>query len=219
MQAQTLIQRIQTETGLSITPDGDPHRLAGMLNRYRPMGEGLERLLGNDAVEQAVHARLRRIYEATAPGCKSGDLYFVVRQPSPIDASQAMNLAREHVARMAQLAVHLKDSEVAEALAEVEVTSDPAGAAGQDDDLGILVYEFLTDFLAGLQPRQHEIFFLKEAFYSMANDYFLMAYVVWPAAGLPESLAAAMDPYFELWRHGVELKFRGKSVTVKLPAR
>lgn len=87
-----------------------------------------------------------------------------------------------------------------------------------DEDIPLLIYECLTDFLAKMQPEQNEIFFLKEALYSLANDYFLMAYLLWPAIQENVPLPNIMDSYFDIWFHGIKLNFSNDgTVFVKTP--
>jgi len=47
----TLRKRIETESGLSIATRDDLYALAGLFNKYRPDGVGLERLLAEEGVE------------------------------------------------------------------------------------------------------------------------------------------------------------------------
>lgn len=216
--SNTLIERIEAATGIVVPAPTDSHRLSGIFNRYRPDGAGLELLFEASGIEGKILSRLKKVFLATAPGWKPGDLYFTVRQFSPMSPATAATIVEDYLTGFRSFAEKIGNSEVAGALSSVKVVSDNAIGKSEDEDVAVMMYECLTDFLATQQPRQHEAFMLKEALYSMANDYFLMAYVLWPAMGFEDELSHALDNYFEMWRHGIGIKFfKGGLVAVSLP--
>jgi hypothetical protein len=202
-----LLQRIFAETGLVVSKPEDQHILAGMFNRYRPNGDGVERILEGDGVEGAVRARVMRIFEATARAGKSGDLYFVVRQPEPMDPQMAVQYASDYLNGIGRLADFVNDSKTRELVASLIVSPHPNTPFARDERVAAHIWECVGDFLAKFQPDRDELFILKEALYSMANDLVLTAYVLWPAVQRSVSLPELLDPYFNLWRHRIGLDF------------
>ena len=73
MQSPTLVARIKAETGLTVSSSTDQHLLTGLLNRYRPDGVGLERILSDQGIEGAVRTRIKKVLEVTAPSWNAGD--------------------------------------------------------------------------------------------------------------------------------------------------
>jgi hypothetical protein len=190
-----------------------------MFNRYRPDGQGLESLLGNNNdVEREVLARIRRVFDAASSGWDPCDLYFVVRQPTPVNEMKAIQLAETFLNGLKNFADFLGDAELRDALEGRRITLQAPKGQEVDEDTPTMVYECLTDFLAEQQPAQNDLFALKEAIYSMANDYFLMAFILWPAMKITGPASNAFDGYYELWRCGIGLKyFAAGDVAVTLP--
>ncbi len=205
-----LLTRLKTEMGLDPGAALDPYTLGGLFNRFRPDGDGLERLFAQDAVQLAVLARIRNVFKASAPSYLKTDLYFVMRRVDPCSIGEARQWADAHLAGMQHLADFVGDTETQRAIAMLR--SAPGGV-GTEDVVTTLVYDCYTDFLAEFQPSQDELFLLKEALYSMANDYYLMGYMLWPAIQKATGLPPLLDPYFEMWRHGVRLAGNG-AVTI-----
>lgn len=197
-----LLSRLKTEVGLGANASLDPYALAGLFTRFRPDGAGVDRLFGQDAVEQAVLARIRRVLKASASSWKPGDLYVVLRKFDPISANDAAKLVDEHLAGMEKLAAYTGETEAQRAIASLR--SNPGASAGEDI-VDTLVYECLVDFLAEFEPSDDPLFLLAEALYSVAADYYLMAYMLWPVIHKLTGLPDLLDPYFEMWRHGVKL--------------
>jgi hypothetical protein len=218
MKAHTLRERIETETGLSVREGFDTHELAGLFNRYRPEGVGLERLLSGDGVEGEVRARIKRVFDVTAPGADPGDWYFVIRRHESLDRAAAIKVARDYLLSMQRLAEFIGDTEVRDALSALKVESHPPAAVAEDDDVPVMLYESFTAFLPSFARDGREILLLEEALYSMANDYSLMAYMLAPVIPLGGEARGALDPYFDVWRYGITLKFfAGGIVSVGLP--
>jgi hypothetical protein len=219
MRAKGLLERIVTEANLESSAELDQDVLSGVFNRYRPTGEGLERILGKEGVEGKVRARIKRVIEVTASSLKPDDWYFVLRYPQPIDRDDAVKLVESYLRDLAQLAEFAGADEARDAISSLAVVQSSNTSFTRDESVPTLIYECLTDFLAGFQPDQNELFALKEALYSMANDYFLMAYMVWPAVQESTGLPTLLDSYFEVWSHGISLDFSTDgSVFVRIAA-
>jgi hypothetical protein len=188
--------------------------LAGLFNRYRPNGAQLDGIFSHEGVEGEVLARLKRIFKVTAPGWDPRDLYFTVRQFLPLADASATELASEYLAAFKAFAAHVGDDELAEALDCVSIEVTAPVPPQQDDDLPAMMYDCVTDFLAELRPDADAVFLLKEALYSMANDYFLMAYVLRPAMDLPGKAGEVFDRYFDIWCRAIDLAFYEDGVAV-----
>ena len=60
---------------------------------------------------------------------------------------------------------------------------------------------------------------MEEAFYSMACDYYLAHYLMWPLYRGSTAIEEPYAPYFELWRHGAQAIFsEARRVTVYVAA-
>jgi hypothetical protein len=213
-----LLERICAETGSVVTNSRNAHILAGMFNRYRPHGDGLERVLAGEDVECAVRSRIKRVYEVSTPGSDPRDLYFVVRQPQPVDPPSAVRHATDYLHGIERLADFMKDSETRAAVKALTVTAGHDMGFAPDEDAPALLHDCIGDFLAKFQPKHNELFFLKEALYSMANDYFLMGWMLWPAIQETTQLPDLLDPYFAFWRHGLRLEFSASGrVHLRIP--
>ncbi len=173
-----------------------------MFNHLRPFGDGVECMFGPDPVQQAVLNRIRQVFHASAASWRPSDIYLVMRNNAPIGLDQARVLAHAHLAGMESIAKFSCDRETEHAL--VMLREQPGGPA-VEDVITTRVYDCFTDFLARFQPAHDPMFLLKEPLYSLANDYYLMAYMLWPAINTATGLPDLLDPYFDLWRHGVQL--------------
>jgi hypothetical protein len=217
VQTRPLRERIEAEAGLSLATRDDLYGLAGLFTKYRPDGTGLERLLLDTGVEGAVRARIQQVFAATAASWQPGDFYFVIRHYEPLSRADALKLAQDYLLDMKKLSDFVGDTETRDTVAGLKIEAEVPPDAAPDEDPGIMLYECLTDFL----PRSTDgpdIFLLKEALYSMANDYSLLAYMLAPAIDLPGEVHGVLDSYFDFWRYGLKLEFyEGGIVTVRSP--
>jgi hypothetical protein len=213
----TLISRIAAETGVSIRSAADEDKLFGMFDRYRPHGAGLERLLSDQGIEGRVRARLQRVFDVTAPGRQPGDAYFVVRRYEPIDETRAVELTRVYLNGLQKLAEHMGNMALSRELSSLKIVANSPSGLDPDEDMGIQIYECVTDFLRRFQSERNVIFVLREGLYSMSADYFLAAYILWPAIESIELAPGAMEGYFDIWRHGVKLKYFANMVAAERP--
>lgn len=211
----SLKKRIEAETGRVIASHWDLQALAQLFTKYRPHGAGLERLLLAQGPEGAVLERVRKVFAATASSCKPDDPHFVVRHAMPVSPSERETLALEHLRGLMAFAEFVGNAGAHEVVAALSIQSRAPTHATPDADIRTTLHRCLTDFLVKFQEKDNELFLLKEALYSMANDYWLEAYMLAPILGLTERASGALDSYFELWRRGLSLKFHDDgSVTV-----
>lgn len=214
-----LIDRIRETLGINPLAEDVQYRLAGFFNRYRPDGDGLRSLLIENGTEGEVLLRVQKIFLVTAPHWRPSDLYFVIRKYEDIDAESALEIVHNYLEGFRIFAEYTGNVELASALRKLKLTSGVPEASALNDDVSVMMHECLTDFLADQQGLKNELFFLKEALYSMANDYSLAAYALGPAMDVPGA-HCAFDRYFDIWRYGIRiLIFKDGSVNIELPGR
>jgi hypothetical protein len=87
----------------------------------------------------------------------------------------------------------------------------PSAAASRENDDDILVYEVVGDFMEEFYDYEHPIIKPREAYYSVACDYYLAWYLQWPY--FAERIRRdVFRPYFELWARGHGCVFQGSSL-------
>ena len=209
MAFETLAARILKETGIAVVDAAGAYALAGMFDRYRPLGDGLERLLVDRPAERAVRDRLKATFAAAAAaGGGPQDPYLLVRGVRRPSEDVVAACVASWLAAVGRLADLVADGEALREVALAHVTGAPPRGAAFDDDRATLFHETVADFVARWQPGASELYLLKEAAWSLANDYFLMAWILWPAHALPNELPLdAVDGFFEAWRHGLRVVF------------
>ena len=215
----TLLERINAEArdtvGEIITGFEDSYKLAGIFNAYRPNGDGVERLFGHDAEGQLILQRVLAIYRATSVGWRPGDLYFIVRQPAPVEPMAAVALAHSFLSDIRALTKAVGVADPCEELPKEVCFSSQKKTQEMHP---VEFTETLGDILAELDPTQIPAVLLQEAVYSMANDYQLTTYVLWPLLAAKYGIQTPlMDSYFELWRHGIRLTVEEEGICVVLP--
>jgi len=201
----------------------DRDDIYGFFQRFRPRADGLERALLPLPHGRAVLDRMLPIYSATSDGWQTddySDAYFVVRNPAPIDTSEAGALVRDHLRNVGRAAALAKVGELVELLREPALSfsfeSPPRTPDRHDTD--VFIYDTLCDWVRSLTADPPEITALRDAFYSIACDYFLAWHVTWPWFATATTMVEPFHPYFRLWQHGVEYRFDGaSSATVYLP--
>lgn len=193
--------------------------LIGVLQLFRPDGEGLTGLF--DELEQGVELarRLRLLYQATGETPRPGggrDAYFIVRDPPPLDPE----LAREHAVtwlrQLADLArvVGADDwLQYLEPLPTIRVLEGIAPKQTKADLDTVPLYRLLKRDAAGWTERlpgnQDIAAMLRPAFYFAACDWALRDHLLWPLHDEASELDDPFAAYFELWRHNAKLRAMG----------
>ena len=188
--------------------DSGKSELTGVFQAFRPNGEGAEEALGSLAFGKILLPRLKEIYQATAGGYNSRDIYFIVSEPPSTTEQEAMEYARSFIARMSEVCVSLEDRELASILNGIKYrfVSDPKEMerGGNDDYPEVWLNDAVADYTFGLERLYSVAHRLNDAFYSIANDSFLRHYLMWPLykeADVQEPFTS----YFWLWCHGVQI--------------
>lgn len=194
---------------------------------FRPHGQGVEAALEGVVGAEEIAPRLLSVYAATAEGWEeeaSEDFYFIVRRPPPLSRARAADLAVGCLRKVAAMAAELRaaggdDSaaelvELLDPLPQVEVASGVTPWPPDDDDPETLVYEVTADYMRYLKwvlkPVASHAHLMREAFYTIACDYGLAAYLQWPLYHHLTRIEEPFAEHFELWRHGAGYRFDGE---------
>jgi len=179
---------------------------------FRPDGACLERVFAGVVGGDEILQRLRRIYELKETATAFG--YFVVRRPAPATPERLVELTTRRLDKVRQIAIDFGESELAsllEELPEIKIKREAIPQQTRSDVYapGAIVYDVTGDWFSGLGPIQSDALLLHEALYSIACDYKIAYYLLWPLYQRSTEIEDPFAPYFELWTHGA-LPFFGK---------
>lgn len=187
------------------------NELVGFFQKFRPHGDGLAVVFAEVVGAEEFLPRLLNIYQATAEGWDKAALYFVVTKPTPLLPEQVKYFATLHLQKMGEIAAEVGNSELVRLLKPLPRLAIVSGQApwppGQDDP-ETLIYEARADFIQSLTPLDSEVLLMDDALYHIACDYFLRDYVLWPLYRYSTTIADPFEPYFNLWKHGIQIRFQ-----------
>ena len=212
-----LVRRFSEAAGMS-PPARSPAELVGLFQAFRPDGDGLSSVMKELRGGDEVLKRLFQIYAASADAFRPGQAYFEV-SPGRVHGEDASSIARRHLQGLEVLLQG--DDELLELLRDVSVAyeSDLSGAPvlEGDDDPSVWLFDAVSDVLLDAMDRSSPLVVLRDAAFSIANDVYLAAFVLWP---LYTSLGPAdpLAPSFELWAAGLEVRFFDEHRCVVGPA-
>ena len=193
--------------------------LAMFFQRFRSLGVGVEAVFEGVIQREAILARLREVYAATAAGWgEKGiyDFYFVVRDPPVLSRAETLALVQRHLQNLFALNEWSRgpsDEDVREGLESIRDIEVVHGAAPETavSQMATVLYEFLGDLRIDLKygqtPLQSHALLMDDAFYTLAADHTLMFHLTWPLYGDRIPIAEPFLPYFGLWKCGVHLHF------------
>lgn len=128
-----------------------------------------------------------------------------------------MKLTEEAFCNYRQMAAEVEEEELSELLRKMPkihvIPHAPNEDTGDDDDsLDCLIYETERDWSGTIEPISFHANLMSEAYYSIANNYFLSGYLTWPwyRHNSTSSLKEPYTPYFELWRRGARCCFEAE---------
>lgn len=190
----------------------DEAYLTGYFQRFRPNGDGLERTLQGIDKSDELCERISAIFKAAARDFHPADAYFVIKAPPSLSADWQLELLRAHLDAMNEIAEHVGNEEVPDLLAKTQLVSVAdlnLSQITEGDDTELAIYEMITDELiaparSAVPEAQHV---MREAFYTIAAEPYLACYAQWPWFRDAVGLEDPFQPYFELWKNGIQMRF------------
>jgi hypothetical protein len=129
-------------------------------HKFRPSGDGLERVFDVLPEGRAIHRRLLEIYEATAD---SEDYYFIVRNPRPLTRVELERLAKAYldtVIAMIKACRGYYDNDFLDDLEAnppaLQLLEGVAPESHQDDDFSGSIYELKSEFISFIERDPEE---------------------------------------------------------------
>jgi len=184
--------------------------LIGFFQHFRPCGEGVEDVFEDVVLGDEISARIKTIYEATAEGYDPRDMYFEVKSPPAMAETEIKALVGSHVRNLLAIAKIEHNETVSSALdplPKIELFNmDEVAEEGDCESVESVIAEMCGDYLLGLSSVDSQALLLEEAFYSVASNYNLVCYLLWPLYRHAASINEPFEPIFELWRHGIRLQ-------------
>jgi hypothetical protein len=186
----------------------------GLFQQFRPLGEGVEQALAGVPNRDQYVSRLLEVYKVTCDDSCAADAYFVVRSPIHTSDSELRSLGSDFVTELRALAENIGNAELFEYLRSIDsVEVVQRSRLNRSNDDNTLVMEGIRDWLNGIGKRDDPILRMREAFYSVACDFFLMYYLQWPYY-VERHSNDVFRPYFELWKRGAQLSFECRSLQI-----
>jgi len=225
-----LLQRCRNLAGFAPDAPCDGDSLIGVLQQFRPDGQGLQGLFDDLPQGAALQHRLRQLYaiagDATRPG-GGQDAYFIVRNPPPLDPLHARTAAQTWLRSLLALARETQFDDLVDELQplpEVRVLEGIAPKQTKDDLRNVPLYRAIkrqgASLCERLQREDAVLNLLRPAYYYAACDWALRDYLLWPLYHRFTQLDDPFLAYFELWCHGVKLRaFADDRLDVYLPVR
>ena len=189
----------------------------GLFQQFRPLGKGVERVFYGVPKGPQYVARLLSVYAATSHADWACDTYFVVREPITTTPDELRGHGRALVEGLRQLARVIGQPELLTYLQSAQsVEMVPRTQLKCNNDENLLVGETIGDWVILRSDCADYVPQLREAFYSVACDFFLMYFLQWPYfekwCGQDVFL-----PYFELWCRGAACAFEGPTLKIGVP--
>lgn len=224
MTPDDLIRRCRRLIGDSPIESSGEMDVGYFFQSFRPDGHGLAEVFEGVPHGDQILSRLEEVYAVA--GHTLEDMYFVVRAPQQAEKSDALLWAKGHFENMWKLAREAKDEELAQMLGKPPMVSVSVGTAPPLprhprvlSDLECLLYDRIGDFVCRLEPKDDLALTLREAFYLIACDYQLSRYLLWPVYAECVKVADPFSCYFQLWSHGIELRYpTNTQVVAYIPA-
>jgi hypothetical protein len=194
---------------------------------FRPDGAGVERVFAGVAGGEEIVLRLLKVYECTKESF-GGFGYFIVRRPTRATPEKLVDLTTQHLEKVRQIACsfrpeaiktkQMRESLIAgaaklasllETLTQIEIKREAAPARTQPDYQApeTILYDVVGDWVMGLDPIPSAALLMREAFYSIACDYYIANYLMWPLYRHGTDIVEPFALYFELWTHGARAIF------------
>ncbi|HPF41773.1 MAG TPA: hypothetical protein P5081_17570 [Phycisphaerae bacterium] len=206
-----LLLRWKTLAGDTSATTWDDVSVGMLFQKFRPHGDGVDAVFEGLEGGDELLERLLPVYQWTAEGFATEsaiDAYFVVRHP-PRTAHLADYL-RRHLEKMAEITQDCGRNDLSDILRRIHTINEVEGERpppDSDDTLDTEIYEVVGDWFLELTPMRSKALLLHEAYYTIACDYDLASYLMWPLYRDSTNIVDPFAPYFELWRHGASIQF------------
>jgi len=154
-----LIARCRALAGIADEMPCDGDAMIGILQQYRPAGEGVYELFDDSPVGQSLAIRLRKLYEIAGDSTRPGggqDAYFIVRTPRRAEVDEVYGWAVDWLKSLQQIAAQTNYSELHAALAplpEVRVLEGIAPKQTKADLATSMLYLAIKKLGADLLQR------------------------------------------------------------------
>lgn len=228
MNEREFLQRCKDVVGDTSDAPWTRECLAGFFQHFRPDGDRLESFFADIPAGPEIYRRLREFYRATAVGWRrpdATDLYFVVHHPRPSTPDELIRYATAQLSNWNQMATEIRDGELVDALTPIPAVAFstdelPKRNPTDKESLDVLIYDCQTNWLNALIRLSAHASWMRHAFYSIACNYAVAAYVTWPWYTAATSIKDPFKAYFNLWLRGAALRCQSRtSVVVYAPAR
>jgi hypothetical protein len=216
--------------GLSGEQSHEEDAFVGFFQSFRPDGNGLTGIFEGVDVADELHERLAELFEVAGDDRRpqgGRDAYFVVRSPDEI-APQLVEMSGERwIARLQEFAEALGHPAAAEKLAKVETVRvlegiPPKHPKQEHDktDLLKLLKDEIPTWIGESDAESPLATSLRSPYYFITCDAMLRDYLMWPLYRHSVSVREPMEPYFQLWKHGVKWRvYQEKQVDLYIPRR
>lgn len=227
MTTETIIRRFHELAGSDLDANLDADSLIGFFQTFRPDGAGIAGVYSELDVGDALHERLDRLFEAAGNDRRPDggrDAYFIVRNPPPLDPELAGRLGRSWIEGLRNLAISLGDSMIADMLSPTPMIRVLEGlppkhpkSEAEKSQLLLAVKDEASKLVLRIDGGPYAPV-LRPAYYYTACDSMLRDYLMWPLYAGPSGVKDPLEPYFELWKHGVKYRIFGETqVDLYLP--
>jgi hypothetical protein len=227
MPAESLIRKFHDLAGCDPETSLDADSLIGFFQMFRSDVTAIEGLYSELSVGDALHARLEQLYAAAGDDRRpqgGRDMYFVIRNPPPIDPQRADELSRSWLTGLRDLARSLDDAATADILDPIPrirvLQGLPPKHPKADSEKSRLLRTLQQQASTLVEQIDAGPFapILRPAYYFTACDKMLRDYLMWPLYAEASGLQDPLKPYFELWAHGVKYRIFGETqVDLYLP--
>src|SRR5262249_35880590 len=149
--------------------------------RFRPLGDGVEQVFRGVPHSAQYVSRLLPVYHATSGIACAQDMYFVVRTPVTTTTAELQSLGYDFVLGLRDLAAVIGNKELSDYLAQVSaIQVVPKAQLNRTNNDDTIVLEAIGEWVIAVSDAADQIPQMREAFYSVACDYFLAYYLQWP---------------------------------------
>lgn len=227
MTTERLIRRFHEFGGAPSDASIDADSLIGFFQAFRPDGMAIRGLYEELDVGDALEARLDQLYNASGDDRRpqgGKDAYFVIRHPPPIDPDAARDLTVAWLQGIGHLAVSSGDETLTAALDPMPSIRVLEGVPpkhpkdrSEKSRLLLALQEDASRLVERIDGGPYAAT-LRPAYYFTACDTMLRDYLMWPLYATAAGMEDPLEPYFELWRHGVKYRIFGETqIDIYLP--